>query len=262
MECGERSAECGVRSSVESGVRRTESGEQKWSVESGVRRAECGEWRVESGERSEMRKAAVIVFVILGLLLAGCGSGGEKSDAGATASGDAAVEASASSGAQEAVQTEDARQPGSGGAQETAQGTAPGDSAAFVFETGRLTIHMGERAAPVIEALGDPQNYFEAPSCAFDGIDKIYCYSGFELYTYPVGDEDYISSVNLTDDSIPTSEGVYLGMSYSDMTAAYGENYTQNFGQYTYSLGDSALSFLVEDDIITVVTYNYTNMPV
>ena len=42
-------------------------------------------------------------------------------------------------------------------------------------------------------------SYFEAPSCAFDGIDKTYTYAGFELLTYPKDDKDYVSSVVLKD---------------------------------------------------------------
>ena len=120
---------------------------------------------------------------------------------------------------------------------------------------------MGAPVSPVIEALYEPLNYFEAPSCAFDGVDRIYYYRGFELYTYPVGETDFISSVNLTDDSVTTPEGVYLGMTFDQMTSVYGENYSQNFGQYTYTQDDSSLSFLIEDGVIVVITYNYTNLP-
>lgn len=140
---------------------------------------------------------------------------------------------------------------------EDEQDGSPSLSAGFLFKVRGFDIRMGEPAAPVVEALGEPMNYFEAPSCAFNGVDKIYYYSGFELYTYPVGEDDFILSIILTDDSVSTSEGIYIGMTYNDMTSAYGGDHTQNFGQYTYTLDDSALSFLIEDDLITVITYNY-----
>lgn len=132
---------------------------------------------------------------------------------------------------------------------------------AFQFLTRGLTIPMGASAAPIVEALGEPLNYFEAPSCAFDGIDRIYYYNGFELYTYPVGGEDFVLSVSLTDDSATTSEGVYLGMTYERMAEAYGEGYEQYLGQYTYNRAGSSLSFLIEDGKIALITYTYTDAP-
>ena len=130
----------------------------------------------------------------------------------------------------------------------------------FLFQTGDITIRLGHKASPIIEALGEPLNYFEAPSCAFEGIDRIYYFKGFELFTFPVNGEDFILSINLTDDSVTTFEGIYLGMSLDRVVAAYGEDYTQNFGQYTYTRGDSTLSFLIENSEVVVIIYNYTNV--
>ncbi len=46
---------------------------------------------------------------------------------------------------------------------------------------------MNEDVAPILSGLGNYNNYAESPSCAFKGLDKIYSYSGFDLYTYPKG---------------------------------------------------------------------------
>ena len=138
---------------------------------------------------------------------------------------------------------------------------APATPAEFLFVARGLTIGMGSRAAPIVEALGEPLNYFEAPSCAFEGIDRIYYYSGFELYTFPVDGEDFVLSVSLTDDSVTTDEGVYLGMSYDRMVAAYGEDFAKYIGQYTYTRGNSSLAFLIENDKIVSIIYKFTNTP-
>lgn len=125
----------------------------------------------------------------------------------------------------------------------------------FPFIYNGVTIYMNANAKPIIEALGDPIEYFEAPSCAFQGLDKIYYYNGFELSTYPIDGEDYVSSINFLDDTISTVEGVYLGADIEDMLEAYGEDYKEEMGLYNYSLENSNLSFIVEDDIITAITY-------
>ena len=188
-----------------------------------------------------MRKTAVLISLIAaGTILIGCGSGNPSSGADSgepVSSGSSPIDA--------------------GG-----QDAATEQPLSFSFQARNITIEMGGSASPVIGALGEPLSYFEAPSCAFDGIDKIYYFSGFELYTYPVGGDDFILSVNLTDDSVTTKEGVYLGMSYDDMLGAYGNDYVQNQGQYVYTRSDSTLSFLIEHGEIVVIIYNYTNAPV
>ena len=85
----------------------------------------------------------------------------------------------------------------------------PAEGYSFTYQG--VVISMNAEAAPIIEALGEPIDYFEAPSCAFQGLDKIYYYSGFELGTYPDSDKDYVSYVNLLDDTVSTEQGISLG---------------------------------------------------
>lgn len=125
----------------------------------------------------------------------------------------------------------------------------------YPFEVNGVTIYMNANAAPIVEALGEPLSFFEAPSCAFQGLDKIYYYSGFELSTYPIGEEDYISSIDFVDDSVTTKEGLYIGASKDEMIQAYGDKYQEEGGMYTYALENSNLTFIIEDDIITAITY-------
>ncbi len=128
---------------------------------------------------------------------------------------------------------------------------APG----FEFDYNGTAIQMNTDATSVLKALGDPQDYFEAKSCAFDGMDKTYYYSGIELTTYPNGDKDYISSLYFKDDSVSTKEGIYIGSTLEEMLAAYGDDYKGENGSYTYTKGESSLMFIVENDEVTSITY-------
>ncbi len=110
-------------------------------------------------------------------------------------------------------------------------------------------------STPILEALGEPMNYFEAPSCAFVGMDKIYTYSGFEFQTYTKDEKDYIASIRFLDDSITTPEGIGLNASLEDVTAAYGKDYKQSFTQYTYTKGKCNLSFILENNEVVSVEY-------
>lgn len=103
--------------------------------------------------------------------------------------------------------------------------------------------------------LGAENDYFEAPSCAFDGMDKIYYYSGVEVRTYPQGDEDFVSAVLLKDDTVTTAEGAYVGMAMSEVLEKHGSNYTQEGSAYIYMSGESSLTFIAENDAVIAITY-------
>ena len=125
----------------------------------------------------------------------------------------------------------------------------------YLFQSGGVTIGMNEDVAVILNGLGAWSNYAESPSCAFKGLDKIYSYSGFDLYTYPIKNVDYVNSVYFTDDSVSTPEGIRIGSSEADMLAAYGDQYTEEYGVYTYTKEKSTLSFIITDGVVDSVEY-------
>jgi len=131
----------------------------------------------------------------------------------------------------------------------------------FFFVINGVEVRMGEPALPIIEKLGQYNDFFEAPSCAFEGFDRSWYYSGFVVHAYPDGDEDFILSVVLNDDANGTDRRVFIGMSYEDMVAAYGSDYEQNQDQFLYRLGSTSLAFIISDDFIASITYRYEDAP-
>lgn len=127
--------------------------------------------------------------------------------------------------------------------------------AGYSFLYNGVDIKMNDKAAPIVEILGEPLEYFEAESCAFQGLDKTYYYSGFELHTYPIDGVDYVFSILFVDDSVSTPEGICLGSSLDDVIKAYGESYEEDMGMYTYTKGDSKLAFLIEHDVVSSIEY-------
>lgn len=125
----------------------------------------------------------------------------------------------------------------------------------YSFDSNGVTVNMNAEAAPIILALGEPQDYFEAASCAFQGLDKFYYYNGFEVDTYPLDGVDYVSSVVFSDDSVSTKEGIYIGSTLEEIIAAYGEDYTEESGIYTYTKGKSQLAFVIENNAAKSITY-------
>lgn len=132
--------------------------------------------------------------------------------------------------------------------------TGTPEDTAYTFETGGVVIAINENMADVLAALGEPQSYFEAASCAFDGLDKTYTYAGFVITTRPDGENDFVNSILLTDDSVTTREGVYIGCSSGDVTAAYSEA-SGGDGVLSCARGDTAMNFILEDDAVISIEY-------
>lgn len=165
----------------------------------------------------------LLALACFALVLSGCGS--SSSSSGDTGSDNTQTEA----------------------AEETAE------SEGFVFEVNGVSIAMNAEADPIIEALGEYKSYFESESCAFEGLDKEYTYSGFVLTTYPTDDIDYVSTVVFVDDTVETPEGITIGSTYDDVISAYGESDSETTCQYEE--GDSQLLILLEDGVVYSVQY-------
>lgn len=117
-----------------------------------------------------------------------------------------------------------------------------------------FAVSIDQDMADVLSALGKEQSYFEAASCAFEGLDKTYTYPGFQIITRPEGDKDYVNSILLTDDSVTTPEGLYIGSSKEEVMAVYGEG--ENSGSaIMYTKDNVTLSFILENDAVISIEY-------
>lgn len=125
----------------------------------------------------------------------------------------------------------------------------------YVFEANGVEIPMNSKMGPILEELGESKEYFEAESCAFQGMEKTYTYDGFEIFTYEAGGVDHVASIIIMDDSISTKEGLYLYSELKEVFDVYGDNYTNNLGLYTYELDKSKISILIEDDEVISIEY-------
>lgn len=127
---------------------------------------------------------------------------------------------------------------------------------AFIYHD--VVIEIDADVASILEELGEANSYFEAASCAFNGLDKMYTYSSFELDTYPVDDKDYVSMVLFKDDSIATAEGVSIGDPAEKVTEIYGEDAAKENGMLVYQKDGMKLCFIVENGSISSIEYQTT----
>lgn len=129
------------------------------------------------------------------------------------------------------------------------------EKTAYAFVSNGTTILLDTEAAPVLKALGTPQQTFEQDSCAYQGKDKVYTYAGFQVGVYPVNGVDKISFVYLLDDTVSTPEGIKVGSSVDQVIQAYGKEYTEQFGTYRYTLGNTELSIYTMNKVVDAVEY-------
>lgn len=125
----------------------------------------------------------------------------------------------------------------------------------YVFDDNGKKLTLGVEYSSL--DLGEPNDYYEVQSCAFDGMDKIYTFDNYEVHTYPENSTDKVLSVYFLNDQVSTTEGVKIGDSMDKMVETYGDGYEQLETQYTYTKGLTQLKFIVENDVITSIEYNY-----
>ena len=130
------------------------------------------------------------------------------------------------------------------------------DANSWKYTVRGVDIMMHAEAAPVLEALGEYVNHTEEASCAFSGLDKTYYYGGFYLQTYPLGDEDYIYSAWLVDDSSTTPEGIYIGATQAEVEAAYGTEGFNGTNAYIMTGTTSTLTIILDGGIVSSIQYD------
>lgn len=124
----------------------------------------------------------------------------------------------------------------------------------YVFSIKNTSVSIDQNMSEVLDALGESNSYFEAASCAFEGLDKTYTYSGFVITTRPDGNEDFVNSILLTDDSVTTTEGVYIGATQEEVLDTYGDTQVEN-DVIQYTLGNTTLNFILQDETVISIEY-------
>ena len=129
------------------------------------------------------------------------------------------------------------------------------DDSGFTFMYRGTTIHLNQNMTEILAAIGEPLNVHETPSCAFVGFDRIFMFPGVQFHTYPVGDDDFLQVISIWDDSVATRGGIHLGAMWESVLAEYGTDYSQEFQIYTFTRGNTELSFFVENGVVLEISY-------
>lgn len=104
--------------------------------------------------------------------------------------------------------------------------------------------------------IQEQYSYSEINSCAFEGKDKVYTYSGAEINVANVNGVDTVYSVYFFDTETKTPEGIGVSDTKEDMIKAYGDNYKQTTtNSYNYTDGKIDVSFILQNDVIISIEY-------
>lgn len=154
-------------------------------------------------------------------------------------------------------QNDGGKDPSSG--DETGSITVGSDS--LKLEYNGVSIAPNAEAKPIIEALGTPVDFAETPSCGFEDKDRTYQYNGFIIDTVVVSGVEYVYFIQLTNDTVETAEGAYIGMSTDEISEIYGSKSSVNSsGHIEVSFSDGRLSFFMKNGVCTSIAYESTSI--
>ena len=129
----------------------------------------------------------------------------------------------------------------------------------FAFKTPNgVSVSIGD-SDDVIAELGTYRSVNESASCGgIPGNDFVYNYQGFRVKTTPAeGGGNVICQIELTDDTLKTPEGLYIGMSAEDAKTAMSEqgSYASTGAGFSCTKGGCKLQITVRNGVVSGIAY-------
>ena len=125
----------------------------------------------------------------------------------------------------------------------------------YTFTAGGADIAVGDDIDSIAARAGECNGFSSSPSCAGDGADEMYVYNGYRIFVFRAGDTCRITSIELTNDTVRTREGIRIGDSRSAVIAAYGESYSLSGNRMIYRGKNATLQFFLKDGKVLSIKY-------
>lgn len=126
----------------------------------------------------------------------------------------------------------------------------------YYIDTGvELGVNCGEGLINKVKEQGYNYKYYEAQSCAYQGLDMFYTFDSFEVMVNTIDGHNVITAISLLDDLTQTAEGLKIGDSLSRLIELYGDAYTQNGDIYKFTKDGTALSILIKNGKVSSIEY-------
>ena len=125
----------------------------------------------------------------------------------------------------------------------------------FTWDADGVELSIDATKENTVDKIEEEAEYFESPSCAYDGVDKIYSYNNYSVTFYEGDGEDGISLITLTSDLVSTEEGLSVGSTKEEVLATYGDPAKDDKNLVVYENGKTELRFILKDDVVVSVEY-------
>lgn len=127
----------------------------------------------------------------------------------------------------------------------------------YIYLHGEQKIAMGDDVEAAVKILGEDYEYFEAPSCAVDGMDMFYYYQNVTLVVNEIDGKKIVTGLWLLNDAVGTPEGIRIHSAYEDVIATYGSQYEMKGTVLIYSGNNVELSIGITEGKVTTLEYVY-----
>lgn len=118
------------------------------------------------------------------------------------------------------------------------------------------SVELGAAADKALALLGDYDDMYEAPSCVHEGYDRFYTYDGFSVTTSAGEGRDIVTEFLIESSACVLSSGITVGSLAENVTAAYGEDYTESFGTMKYEYDGMTLMIVTDGTSVTSVMFS------
>lgn len=123
----------------------------------------------------------------------------------------------------------------------------------FSWEVDNTAITIDASEGDIINNISEEPEYFEAVSCAYDGIDKNYIYNDYTLVFYEEGDDNLLQTISLKSDLVSTLEGASIGDSSADIIDIYGTPTSESDNLLIFQNGETELRVVLENDLVVLI---------
>lgn len=132
-----------------------------------------------------------------------------------------------------------------------------GEYGELYFEANGARFGIYDETEEVLSALPAYRSTFSGQSCAFPGEDVSYFYAGFQILTNEVDGVSRITGITVTDDTVKTPQGLYIGMPEADAAAAFP---ALKDADWNLADGTALLSVIIDDGMVKEIVYTPTIM--
>lgn len=125
----------------------------------------------------------------------------------------------------------------------------------YRFTYNDYQIGLNIKMDQVVELIGEANDSNTSDSCAFGGTDTTYYYDSFRITTSDDRGFEWVYQITLTDDMVSTEEGICIGSTAAEVTAAYGQSEGDTDAKLIYSKDGMRLEFAIKNGTVSAIRY-------